>query len=224
MVFNTERLYTQHFQDRWFQLRNEGDIADFQIICDGCVFWVHESVLASSNSDYFRALFNSEWKETAQRSITVPAGISRDAVYYFIGFLYTGVIYFEKQEHLFSSFELSDYFQCPVMRDAYLREIKDSISLDNVQILVEQWNNNKNDAMEEILAQFIADNFQELSTKKFPFHQLGEMVNKIMELISGRMSALESEKAPVCYPGCYHCCHSYQCGHCYPPFGRHYFE
>jgi hypothetical protein len=218
MDFDTERLYNQHFQDRWYQLRNEGDIADFQIICDGFVFWVHQSVLASSNSEYFRALFNSEWKETTQRSITVPPGISRDAVNYFIGFLYTEVICFEKRELLFSSFELSDYFQCPVMRDAFLQEIKDCISLDNVEILVEQWNNHKNDATAEILAQFIADNVQVLSTRMFPFQNLGEIVNKVMDLISGRLSVLseelESEKERRDYG--YRSSHSYSYHYSYP--------
>jgi hypothetical protein len=176
----TGKRYDQNFRDRWHQLHNDGDVADFQIICQGHVRWVHQSVLARSNEDYFQALFNLEWKESTQRSITVPSEISPGSTSNLLIFLYTGEIYDEaSHEHIFELLELSDYFQCPVMHEAIVLEIKASISLNNVQGFVEQWSRHKSDGAADILARFIADYFQELSTRKFPFQQLGEMVNKV---------------------------------------------
>jgi hypothetical protein len=78
--------------NRWYQLYRSKTFTDFELVCKDTKFSVHKCVLISSASQYFKTLFDSDWKETESGVITIPDGISVDVLDSFIIYLYTSFI------------------------------------------------------------------------------------------------------------------------------------
>lgn len=171
-------------------LFQSGKFSDFTLIysCKGELikkFKVHKNILYST-SEYFHVMFDGDWKEKAFADFSLGDVIpSCESYQIFLNYLYTDK-YPKRLESfgVYHLYRLGDYYLVPKLKEKALKELKSIISFDNAFNYIRfTKETHGNEEISNIIVDFVAKNFRELSLLKFPFHELGELINKVFELI-----------------------------------------
>jgi hypothetical protein len=153
----------------------EGQFSDFKLIWNTQEIPVHKCILFSE-SGYFRDLISGEWKDSQQGVIDIPdREIDNKTIEVFLHFIYTNLITSaDLKQFLHELHYLSVYFQVKKLRRFCEDNFQSHLNLDAVERFLScRFSDPK---WQEILSTFIAVQYTQLSSRKFPFHKAGRAV------------------------------------------------
>eukprot|EP01040_Poterioochromonas_malhamensis_P012155 gene12155-13293_t len=130
-------------------------------------------------------MFESDWKEKDSAELSLANVIPYEAYQIFLNYLYTDQYPMKVPPHWsFYLYRLGDYYLVPRLKRDSLEKLRTTISLKNVDCYIKfTKETHGHEEIADILINFVAENFRELSSQKFPFHELGELINRVFESI-----------------------------------------
>jgi hypothetical protein len=160
--------------------------SDFKLTWNKDEFLVHKCALASE-SQYFQALFQSEWRETNTAELRLSdRETSREGFQVFLVFLYTSLIrHAHLKRFIPDLYFLSDYFQVKTLKSLGLKTVRDSLNIENAVSYLSLIVGSEDSALKCDFCDFIASNYISLSNTDFPFHKVGK---NMLFLIFRRMA------------------------------------
>jgi hypothetical protein len=138
---------------------------------------VHRCILFAE-STFFQQKFTNEWKDLIEGEITIPNKVVHSKVIEaFLLFIYTNLITTQDlKEFLLELFDLSVHLQVKKLQFVCSNNLEDWLTIERAETFL-TWNRTHNDSKTvEVLATFLASNFQILLKKSFPFHKVGKTI------------------------------------------------
>jgi len=124
----SSQLYSNSILAGFSQLREEGSLCDITLYAENRPFMAHKGLLASA-SDYFRAMFASEMRETHAKEIELH-GVNAPGLEKVLDFIYSGEIILSL-ENIHDILAAGSHLQVKVVMDFCVDFLISEVTLEN---------------------------------------------------------------------------------------------
>nr|XP_009858623.1 kelch-like protein 9 [Ciona intestinalis] len=168
-VYSSQR-YSQLILVGFFQLRVHGSLCDVTLTAEGKSFKAHRGLLASA-SDYFRAMFTSEMKESFSEDIELH-GVSSTGLEQVLRFIYSGEIVLSL-ENIHDILAAASHLQVTAIMDFCNEFLISEVTLENCVDIGHIANAYNLEAVDHHVNVYMLQNFNLVSDfNKVPFDRL----------------------------------------------------